>query len=86
MLSRIAVLIDVNYDEFLQLMDYSMTDRCGDVDAFLDELGIDPKNRLKCNAHILLCIDASLNKVLKDLEILKIPCYTCKTNHENPCY
>ena len=38
MLSRIAVLIDVNYDEFLQLMDYSMTDIGGDVDALLDEL------------------------------------------------
>ena len=63
MLSRIAVLIDVNYDEFLQLMDYSMTDRCGDIDALLDELEIDPKNRLKCNVHILLCIDASLNIV-----------------------
>ena len=69
MLSRVAVLIGVPYDEFLQLMDYSMTDRGGDVDALLDELGIDPNNRLKCNAHILLCIDASLNKVLKDLEI-----------------
>ena len=63
MLSRIAVLIDVNYDEFLQLMDYSMTDIGGDVDALLDELGIDPKNRLKCNVHFLLCIDASLNIV-----------------------
>ena len=63
MISRIAVLIDVYYDEFPQLMDYSMTDIGGDVDALLDELGIDPKNRLKCNVHILLCIDASLNKV-----------------------
>ena len=36
---------------------------CGDVDALLDELGRDPNNRLKCNVHILLCIDASLNIV-----------------------
>ena len=40
-----------------------MTDIGGDVDALLDELGIDLKNRLKCNVHILLCLDASLNIV-----------------------
>ena len=31
MISRIAVLIDVYYDEFPQLMDYSMTDIGGVV-------------------------------------------------------
>ena len=49
MLSGIAFLIDVNYDEVLQLMDYSMTDIGGDVDALLDELGIDPKNIASLN-------------------------------------
>ena len=69
MLSRIAVLIGVSYEEFLDLMDYSMTDRGGDVDALLDELGLPKEDRMKCNAHILLCIDSSLNKVSKDFEV-----------------
>ena len=69
MLSRIAVLIGVSYEEFLDLMDYSMTDRGGDVDALLDELGLPKEDRMKCNAHILLCIDSSLNKAFKDFEV-----------------
>ena len=69
MLSRVAVLIGVSYDEFLDLMDYSMTDRGGDVESLLEELGLPKENRMKCNAHILLCIDSSLNKSFKDFEV-----------------
>ena len=69
MLSRVAVLVGVSYQEFLELVDYSMSDRGGDVDALLDKLGIEKKERMKCNAHILLCVDSSLNKTFKDFEL-----------------
>ena len=50
------------------MFDFWMNDRAGDSDAILDELGIESEKRLKCNAHILLCIDQAMDKVFKDLE------------------
>lgn len=70
MLKRVAVLIGVSYEEFLDLMDFSMSDRGGDVDSVLDELGgFDRSERMKCNAHILLSVDSSLSKTFKTFEI-----------------
>ena len=45
-----------------------MTDRAGDSDTMLDELDVDKKKRLKCNAHVLLAVDVALDKVFKDTE------------------
>ena len=42
----------------------------GDADTMLDELGVDDEKRLKCNAHILLCIDNAIDKTFKDMETL----------------
>ena len=69
MLRRVAVLIGVPYEEFLDLVDYSMTDRGGDVNSLLDELGVEPSKRMNCNAHVLLCVDSCLNKTLTDFEL-----------------
>lgn len=46
-----------------------MSDRGGDIDALLDELGLDSCDRMKCNAQILLCTDSCLNKTFKDVEV-----------------
>ena len=67
-LTQMSILTDVPYQELLDMFDFWMNDRAGDSDASLDELGISPEKRLKCNAHILLCIDQALDKVFKDLE------------------
>ena len=50
------------------MFDFWITDRAGDSDTCLDELGIASERRLKCNAHILLFVDQALDKVYKDVE------------------
>ena len=67
-LTQMSVLTGVSYQEILDMFDFWMNDRAGDSDASLDELGISSAKRLKCNAHILLCIDQAIDKVFKDLE------------------
>ena len=67
-LTQMSVLTGVPYEEMLELIDFWMNDRAGDSDACLDDIGIESEKRLKCNAHILLCIDQAMDKVFKDLE------------------
>ena len=55
-IAKMAILTDNTYEEMLGLIDFFMNDRAGDSDAMLNELGIDQKYRLKCNAHILLAV------------------------------
>ena len=61
-------MLEWRHRVILYMFDFCMNDRAGDSDASLDELGITSEKRLKCNAHILLCIDQALDKVFKDLE------------------
>lgn len=42
-----------------------MSDRASDVDPCLDVLGVPEERRAKCCAHILLCVDEALEKVVK---------------------
>ena len=67
-LTQMSVLTDVPYQDLLELIDFWMNDRAGDSDACLDDLGVETEKRLKCNAHILLCIDQAMDKVFKDIE------------------
>ena len=39
------------------------------TDTMLVALGAKKQKRLKCNAHVLLAVDVSLDKVFKDTEI-----------------
>ena len=34
----------------------------------LDELSVEERKRLKCNAHVILCIGAVLEKTFRDME------------------
>ena len=52
----------------VDFIDFFMTDRAGDSDVMLDELGVEEHHRLKCNAHCILCIQNAIDKVLKDKE------------------
>ena len=47
---------------------YFMTDRASDSDVMLNELGIEERRRLKCNAHVLLAVDVAIDKVFRDIE------------------
>ena len=67
-IAKLGLLVGVSYDEMLTLINFFMTDRAGDSDTMLTELGIDHDKRLKCNAHILLAIDVAIDKVFKDTE------------------
>ena len=67
-LTQMSILTNVPYKELINMFDFWMNDRAGDSDASLDELEISSEKRLKCNAHILLCIDQAIDKVFKDLE------------------
>ena len=68
-MSQLAVLCEVQYED-MHDFNFFMNDRASDSDAMLDELGVETEKRLKCNAHILLSVQAALDKVFKDKETL----------------
>ena len=63
-----AILTDLTYGEVIEMFDFFMSDRAGDADAGLDELGVKNEKRLKCNAHILVAVDQAMDKVFRDTE------------------
>ena len=69
-LAKMAVVTNTTYREILDHFQFFMTDRAGDSDVMLDELGIDETKRLKCNAYVLLVVDVALDKVFRDVETL----------------
>jgi hypothetical protein len=54
-----------------EMIGFWMSDRALDVDPSLEKPGVEPRRRLKCYAHITLCmcIDEAIEKVLKDHEL-----------------
>ena len=62
-IAKLAILTGNTYKEIVQTIDFFITDRAGDNDIMLDELHIEESRRLKCNAHIILSVGASLEKV-----------------------
>ena len=64
-----SVLTNHTYHEILSMVDFFMTDRASESDIMLDELGVDDKKCLKCNAHVLLA-DVALDKVCKYVETI----------------
>ena len=69
-IAKMAILTNNTYREVFDLIDYFMSDRAGDSDVMLDILGVEQKKRLKCNAHVLLAVDISLDKIFRDSERL----------------
>ena len=69
-IAKMAVLTNNSYHEMLNLIDFFMSDRAGDSDVMLAEIGVSAKRRLKCNAHVLLAVDVALDKVFCDIETL----------------
>ena len=67
-ISQMAVLCKVQFEEMIDFIDFFMNDRAGDSDTMLDELGVSEDQRLKCNAHCILCIQNAIDKVFKDKE------------------
>ena len=57
-----AVLCGVQFEEMIQFVDFFMNDRAGDSDVMLDQLGVGEDQRLKCNAHVILCIQNAMDK------------------------
>ena len=67
-IAKMAILSGVTYEEMIGYIDFFMNDRSGDGEVMLNELGIDEKKRLKCNAHVVLATDVALDKVFRDIE------------------
>ena len=67
-ISQMAVLCNVQFEDMIDFVDFFMNDRAGDSDKMLDELGVPDDQRLKCNAHCILCIQNAIDKVFKDKE------------------
>ena len=67
-LEQLAILVDCDVQEFVHLIDFWMSDRSGDSDVILENLNIDEERILKCNAHIILCIDERINSTLLSIE------------------
>ena len=64
-----AVLCQVQFEEMFDFINFFMNDRAGDSDTMLDSLGVPEEQRLKCNAHPILCVQNSVDKIFKDKEI-----------------
>ena len=67
-LAKRAVLTGNTSESLLEMIDFLMTDRAADNDVMLDELSVEERKRLKCNAHVILCIGAVLEKTFRDME------------------
>ena len=50
------------------LLTHKRNFRAEDLYTILDNLGVAAEQRLKCNAHVLLCVQNSVDKVFKDKE------------------
>ena len=64
-----AVLTENTYKDMFSMIDFFMNDRAGDGETMLDALGVEDRKRLKCNAHIILVSDVSIDKVFRDIEV-----------------
>ena len=49
-----------------------MNDSAADLYAILDELGISSEKIMKCNAHILLCIDQAMEDIETSFGVQKL--------------
>ena len=67
-LQQMAVLAGVSLEEFIEQVDFWMTDRSGDGDVVMEKLGVDDQKILKCSAHIILCVDKSIDFVYLEVE------------------
>ena len=67
-LKCLAILSNSTVDEVKSAIDFWMTDRAGECDSLLQNLGVDQSKMLKCSAHIILGIDHAIDKVYRNFE------------------
>ena len=67
-LNCLAVLANSTVDELKSQIDFWMTDRAGECETLLQNLGVDKGQMLKCSAHIILGIDHAIDKVYRNVE------------------
>jgi hypothetical protein len=56
LLRCLAVLSQCSVEELKNQIYFWMSDRATDCDIMFDHLEVDPNKRLKCYAHIILCV------------------------------
>ena len=67
-LNCLAILANSTVDELKSEIDFWMTDRAGECESLLQNLGVDHSKMLKCSAHIILGIDHAIDKVYRNVE------------------
>ena len=67
-LNCLAILANSTVDELKSDIDFWMTDRAGECEILLQNLGIDSSKMLKCCAHMILGVDHAIDKVFKNTE------------------
>ena len=67
-LNCLAILANSTVDELKSEIDFWMTDRAGECEGLLQNLGVDQSKLLKCSAHIILGIDHAIDKVYRNIE------------------
>ena len=67
-LKCLSILADCSVEDLKGQIDFWMSDRGSDLDVLLENLGVDEEKRLKCCAHVILCIDNAIDKVFKNTE------------------
>ena len=65
-IAKMAVVTNNSFDDMKSMIDFFMTDHAGDADVMLDTLEVEPKRRLKCNAHVLLASDNAIDTTFRD--------------------
>jgi hypothetical protein len=67
-LQALGILCGAPVEQIIEMVDFFMNDRAGDVEVALDKLGIPKNKRLKCSPHILLGIGESIEKIFRQHE------------------
>ena len=67
-LKMLSILSESPLSEVKQAIDFWIVDRAGDAKPMLENLEIDDSKIIKCNAHIILCVDHAIEKVFIDAE------------------
>jgi hypothetical protein len=60
--------VKYSVQDIIDHLDFWMGDRASENDLVLDELNVDEARRLKCNDHVVLCIDEAINAILLEVE------------------
>ncbi|KAL4219994.1 Cullin-2 [Mactra antiquata] len=67
-LKCLALLADTTVNDLKEHIDFWMSDRAGDCNTLLQNLGVSEEKAIKCCAHLILGVDHACDKVFRNTE------------------